>query len=60
VRKEPFELPVDGGAIRGYRAGEGQPALLLHSGAAVPDYMGPCAEQLDGAFRTAVERLLRA
>jgi proline iminopeptidase len=52
VREEPFELHVDGGAIRGHRAGEGQPALLLHGGAAVPDYMGPCAEQLDGLFET--------
>ena len=52
MREEPFELPVDGGAIRGYRADEGQPALLLHGGAAVPDYMGPCAEQLDGLFET--------
>jgi pimeloyl-ACP methyl ester carboxylesterase len=52
VREEPFELPVDDGAIRGHRAGDGQPALLLHGGAAVPDYMGPCAEQLDGLFET--------
>lgn len=52
MREEPFELPVDDGAIRGHRAGEGQAALLLHGGAAVPDYMGPCAEQLDELFET--------
>jgi pimeloyl-ACP methyl ester carboxylesterase len=52
VREEPFELPVDGGAIRGHRAGGGRPALLLHGGAAVPDYLGPCAELLDGLFET--------
>jgi pimeloyl-ACP methyl ester carboxylesterase len=52
VREEPFELPVDGGAIRGHRAGEGRPALLLHGGAAVSDYLGPCAELLDGLFET--------
>jgi pimeloyl-ACP methyl ester carboxylesterase len=52
VREEPFELPVEGGAIRGHRAGEGRPALLLHGGAAVPDYLGPCAELLDGLFET--------
>jgi pimeloyl-ACP methyl ester carboxylesterase len=52
VREAPFELSVAGGAIRGHRAGEGQPALLLHGGAAVPDYLGPCAELLDGLFET--------
>jgi proline iminopeptidase len=52
VREEPFELPVEGGAIRGHRAGEGRPALLLHGGAAVPDYTGGCAASLDGLFET--------
>ena len=48
----PFELPVEGGALRGHRGGSGAPALLLHGGAAVPDYMGGCAELLDGLFAT--------
>jgi Alpha/beta hydrolase family len=52
VREEPFELPVDGGAIRGHRAGEGRPALLLHGGAPIPDYLGRCAKRLDGLFET--------
>jgi proline iminopeptidase len=52
VREEPFELPVEGGALRGHRAGQGRPALLLHGGAAVPDYLGPCAELLEGLFET--------
>jgi pimeloyl-ACP methyl ester carboxylesterase len=52
VREESFQLPVDGGAIRGQHGGEGRPALLLHGGAAVPDYLGDCAEQLDGLFTT--------
>lgn len=52
MHEEPFELPVDGGTIRGHRAGEGRPALLLHGGAAIPDYLGPCAERLDGLFET--------
>jgi hypothetical protein len=46
----PFELPVRGGALRGHRSGAGAPALLLHGGAAVPDYMSECAESLDGLF----------
>lgn len=52
MREEPFELPVEGGAIRGHRGGEGRPALLLHGGAAIPDYLADCAEQLDGLFST--------
>ena len=50
--REPFEVPVDGGALRGERGGSGAPALLLHGGAAVPDYLGPCADVLDGLFST--------
>jgi proline iminopeptidase len=46
----PFELPVGGGVLRGHRSGTGVPALLLHGGAAVPDYMGECADSLDGLF----------
>ncbi len=38
--------------LRGHRGGTGAPALLLHGGAAVPDYMGECAVALDGLFAT--------
>jgi proline iminopeptidase len=48
----PFELAIDGGQLRGHRTGAGRPALLLHGGAAVPDYMGDCATALDGLFAT--------
>jgi pimeloyl-ACP methyl ester carboxylesterase len=48
----PFELGIDGGLLRGHRTGAGRPALLLHGGAAVPDYMGDCATALDGLFAT--------
>jgi pimeloyl-ACP methyl ester carboxylesterase len=47
-----MEVPIDGGLLRGHRAGTGRPALLLHGGAAVPDYMGDCAKALDGLFAT--------
>jgi proline iminopeptidase len=50
--EEPFELPVDGGRILGHRGGSGAPALLLHGGAAVPDYLGDCAALLHGLFAT--------
>jgi pimeloyl-ACP methyl ester carboxylesterase len=49
----PFEVPVDGGVVRGARAGSGAPALLLHGGPALQDYMGECAEALAGLFSSA-------
>ncbi len=52
MREEPFELRLDGGVLHGHRAGAGAPALLLHGGAAVPDYLGGCAAELDGLFAT--------
>lgn len=52
MNEEPFEVAIDGGVLRGHRGGTGPPALLLHGGAAVPDYMGECAEALDGLFST--------
>jgi proline iminopeptidase len=52
VREEPFEVAVDGGAIHGHVGGDGPPALLLHGGAAVTDYMDGCASELEGLFRT--------
>jgi proline iminopeptidase len=52
VREEPFEVAVDGGAIHGHVGGDGPPALLLHGGAAVTDYMGGCARELEGLVRT--------
>ena len=50
--EEPFDVPVKDGALHGHRAGKGRPAILLHGGAAVPDYLGPCADLLDGLFET--------
>src|ERR1041385_4317171 len=47
-----MEVPIGGGVLRGHRTGPGRPALLLHGGAAVPDYMGDCARALDGLFAT--------
>jgi proline iminopeptidase len=52
VGESRFELNVDGCVLRGHRSGSGAPALLLHGGAAVPDYLGECAAQLDGRFET--------
>jgi proline iminopeptidase len=52
MRAEPFAVPVDGGLLRGHRYGSGRCALLLHGGAAVPDYLAECAQTLDGLFET--------
>jgi proline iminopeptidase len=52
VDEERFECAIDGGVLRGHRGGSGGPALLLHGGAAVPDYMGDCATLVDGLFAT--------
>ncbi len=52
MHEEAFEVAIDGGVLRGHRGRTGAPALLLHGGAAVPDYMGECAAALDGLFAT--------
>ena len=52
MHEEAFEVAIDGGMLRGHRGGTGAPALLLHGGAAVPDYMAECAAALDGLFAT--------
>ena len=52
MREEPFEIRVGDGALVGCAATDGAPALLLHGGPAIPDYMGPCALELEGVFAT--------
>jgi pimeloyl-ACP methyl ester carboxylesterase len=44
--EEEFEVAVEGGVLRGHVGGEGPPALLLHGGAAVDDYLEPLAAEL--------------
>ena len=46
MREEEFEVAIDGGVLRGHVGGAGPPALLLHGGAAVPDYLEPLAAEL--------------
>ena len=52
MHEEPFQVPVESGALHGHVGGEGPPALLLHGGAAVTDYMDGCAQELDGLLWT--------
>jgi len=39
VSEEAFEVAIGAGVLRGHLGGDGPPALLLHGGAAVPDYL---------------------
>ncbi len=48
----PFEVAIDDGELHGHRGGAGPPALLLHGGAAVPDYLDGLAAELAGLFST--------
>jgi proline iminopeptidase len=52
MAERPFQVPVESGMLYGHAAGEGLPALLLHGGAAVTDYMDGCAHELDGLLHT--------
>ena len=52
MREEPFEVHVTDGMLRGHRGGDGPPALVLHGGPAVADYMEGCARELAGLFST--------
>ena len=52
MRDEPFEVALEGGVLRGQSGGDGPPALLLHGGAAVPDYLEPLAAELAPLLRT--------
>ena len=46
------ETPFEVGPLSGHRGGSGPPALLLHGGAAVPDYLDGLAAELGGTFTT--------
>jgi proline iminopeptidase len=48
----PFEVPVGEGIVLGHRGGAGPPALVLHGGPGLPDYMSGCAAELGGVFST--------
>ena len=52
IEETAFELPVAGGEIVGHRGGSGAPALVLHGGPGLPDYMAGCAAELAGLFST--------
>jgi pimeloyl-ACP methyl ester carboxylesterase len=52
VAEQPVQVAVDGGVLEGHVGGLGVPALLLHGGPGLPDYMGGCATELGRLFTT--------
>jgi len=47
-----FEIEIDGGKLHGHFGGTGIPALLLHGGPGLPDYMEGAAAELANIFTT--------
>ncbi len=45
-----FRVPVPGGSITGWLAGDGPPVLVLHGGPGLSDYTAPLAAELEDAF----------
>jgi pimeloyl-ACP methyl ester carboxylesterase len=45
-----FSVPVDGGTLGGWVAGQGDPALVLHGGPGLSDATSGLADELSGAF----------
>jgi pimeloyl-ACP methyl ester carboxylesterase len=52
VIESPIQIDVDGCVLDGHYGGAGVPALLLHGGPGLPDYMGGCAAELGRLFTT--------
>ena len=49
---ERFEVSSDGATLVGERSGSGPPALLLHGGPGLSDYLAPLAQELDAVCAT--------
>jgi proline iminopeptidase len=52
MSETPFEIAIGGGTVYGHFGGTGIPALLLHGGPGLPDYMEGCAAELANLFTT--------
>jgi len=52
VNETPIEVRIGDGVLRGHAGGVGIPALVLHGGPGLPDYMEGCAAELGRLFTT--------
>lgn len=52
MSETPFEVAVGDGSLYGHFGGTGVPALLIHGGPGLPDYMDGCAAELGNMFTT--------
>jgi len=52
VNETAFEIQIGDGELHGHYGGTGVPALLLHGGPGLPDYMEGCAAELGNIFTT--------
>jgi pimeloyl-ACP methyl ester carboxylesterase len=52
MSENPFQLELADGALSGHTGGRGAPALLLHGGPGMPDYLEGCAAELGDLFTT--------
>ncbi len=52
LSEAPFEVEIGDGVLVGHRGGTGPPALVLHGGPGLPDYLEGCAAELAPVFST--------
>jgi pimeloyl-ACP methyl ester carboxylesterase len=52
MEQRPFQVAVGDGVLDGHIGGVGAPALVLHGGPGLPDYMEGCAVELGRLFTT--------
>jgi pimeloyl-ACP methyl ester carboxylesterase len=52
MAETPFQVRVGDGELQGHFGGRGVPALLLHGGPGLPDYLEGCAAELANLFTT--------
>ncbi len=55
MRRDSFEVGVDGGLLRGWLVGHGDPVLLLHGGPGLPwTYMQALVDEICDGYQVAI------